>query len=170
MSFSNKRGRPKRAIEPGNDTGTPELIMKRLHHMTDEVIDLCLARGLVTQSQHWCAIHLRWLYTLKFGAPCAKAIDLTDPGGIDIKQENEKWRAEREREYEEAIEVMGKVADIRPVLDVCVYNYRPSFLKPLELSAVNNASSGCVSPIKGQRELAHLNAGLDALRHLWKVR
>ena len=69
MAFSTRRGRPPRPRLDDNDNGTPELQFKRALGVTREPIDLCLERNLITPDHHWCSLHLRWLYTLRYGAP-----------------------------------------------------------------------------------------------------
>ena len=134
--------------------------MKRLHNLTDEPVDMCLARGLITQSQHWCAVHLRWLYTLKFGAPSVRALDPLHMGGIDTKAESDTWRAQREREYELAIATAQCHCRIDLLLDVCIYSMPPAFLRKGHTVA---------GAYKNERQLQELRAGLDALCDLWKI-
>ena len=93
-----KRGRPK-IEKPTIDLGTPELIMKRLMGETAEALDLCYERGIISKEQHWCGIHFRWLYTLRYGAPGVRAVDTTHFGGFEPKDDNSEWRAAREQEY-----------------------------------------------------------------------
>ena len=126
LSFSRRRrGRPK-SMRKGVDTGTPELAIKRQIGETAETLDLCLKRGLITEEQHWCGIHLRWLYTLRYGAPGIRAIDPTHARGMEVKPDDPQWRAQREREYHEAIRTLGGHALL--LMNVCVYNERPAFL------------------------------------------
>jgi len=124
-----RRGRPKSA-HSGNDTGTPELILKRLLGQTAEALDLCLERGIITREQHWCGIHLRWLYTLRHGAPGVRTIDPTHLGGIELKTDDPDWRNEREREYHDAIRKLTPSGAAPQILGICIYNERPKFLNP----------------------------------------
>ena len=87
LHFPRRRGRPK-SVHHGIDRGTPELAQKRLRGETTETLDLCLERGLITPQQHWCGIHLRWLYTLRYGAPGVRSIDPTHTKGIEIKTDD----------------------------------------------------------------------------------
>src|SRR5271154_1852352 len=107
LTFPRRRGRP-RSAQRGSDSGTPELVMKRLLGETAESLDLCLERGIITRQQHWCGIHLRWLYTLRYGAPGVRAVDPTHLGGTEISLDDPEWRSAREKEYHDA---MKKLTD-----------------------------------------------------------
>ena len=123
------------------DTGTPELVMKRLMGVTSEALDLCLERGIITPGQHWCGIHLRWLYTLKYGAPTTRALDTTHLGGMEIRPDNAEWRAAREKEYYEAARKLAHAGYISSVINLCIFNERPKFLslhKPLNEKAATD--------------------------------
>jgi hypothetical protein len=128
LSFPKRRGRPKRPTI-GRDLGTPELIQKRHMGETMEALDLCLERQLITSRQHWCGIHLRWLYTLRHGAPSVRAIDPTHIGGYDIKIDDPLWRTAREMEYHEAINLLAQRGYAMILMNLCIYNERPVFLK-----------------------------------------
>src|SRR5687768_1079949 len=119
------RGRPKKTPAPSTrgETGTAELMFKRAHQETTEAIDLCLERRLINDAQHWSGLHLRWLHTIRFGAPGISALDLTrlcgdEPG----EQDDPDWRAAREMEYMDAINLLKSARRLTPVLTVCVYN------------------------------------------------
>ena len=156
LNFPRKRGRPKSAHR-GIDIGTPELVMKRQSGETAETLDLCLERGLIDAQQHWCGIHLRWLYTLRYGAPGIRAIDPTHAKGIEIKMDDPQWRAEREKEYHEAINKITLSGHIILLVNVCVYNERPKFLNTIRGDALESAET-----------IARLRAGLDVLAKLWR--
>jgi hypothetical protein len=64
MPLMRKRGRPAQN-RPEVDYGTPELQQKRQHHLTIEPLDWLLQHSLISQKQHWCGLHFRWLYTLR---------------------------------------------------------------------------------------------------------
>jgi hypothetical protein len=115
------RGRPK-LDRPDKDSGTPELQRKRQIYSTEEVLDAYLRRRIISQNQHWCGIHFRWLYTLRYGIPSVKSTDPTHFGGRECKLENAEWRAERELEFAEAVFHLRKHRCFESVLNVCVYN------------------------------------------------
>jgi len=127
LYFPRKRGRPKSA-QKGSDSGTPELAMKRLLGETAETLDLCLERGIINAQQHWCGIHLRWLYTLRYGAPGLRAIDPTHIGGMEVKIDDPEWRIAREKEYSDAIKKITVSGHALLLMNLCIYNERPKFL------------------------------------------
>ena len=139
------------------DTGPPELVMKRLRNETAEMLDICLERGIITLQQHWCGIHLRWLYTLRYGAPGLRAVDPTHLGGLDIKPDAPDWRSAREREFNDAMEKLRQHGSASLIINLCIYNERPIFLE-----AGKSAS-------KNARYLrAQLCEGFDILFTHWK--
>jgi len=154
-----RRGRPRKHIQH-RDTGTPELVYKRALGLTTESLDLCLERGLITPEQHWCGIHLRWLYTLRFGAPGVRAIDPTHLGGIELSLDDPRWRERREAEYQHALSRLGpRLAAY--LLGIAVHNERPSFLLPLL-----HAPSPGMAALR-ERELNRLRDGMEVLTRLW---
>lgn len=154
-----RRGRP-RQERPTHDHGTPELALKRALSLTSEALDLCLDRRIITPEQHWCGIHLRWLYTLRFGAPGVRAVDTTHLGGIDIKNDDPKWRSARESEYHEALQWLGE-RRARLLLGLTVYNERPKLLhRPAGI-----ASTALARRLSDDR--ADLIEAFDKLVYLW---
>lgn len=164
MAFSTQRGRPRKSTS-GVDLGTPELIYKRAHALTAEAIDLCLERGIITQAQHWCAIHLRWLYTLRYGAPGVRAVDPTHLRGIEIKQDDPQWREEREREYQDAIALLQAQRCLDIALSICIYNERPSYLNA---TMRQRAAQEPYRASKALRERNALTRALDLLGKHWR--
>lgn len=155
-----RRGRP-RTDRSETDRGTPELLAKKQNGETAEIIDLCLERELITQHQHWCGIHLRWLYTLRHGTPTIRAIDPLHLGGIEIKESDPAWYELREKEFREAYGLLSRTGHAQLVSNICIYNECPSFFLP------GNA------PSYGQSLLAtellnHLRNGLDILVAHWQ--
>lgn len=154
LAFPRRRGRPRSAAK-GKDTGTPELALRRQRGETQEPLDYCLQRRLITPEQHWCGIHLRWLYTLRHGAPTVRAVDTTHFGGHEVKTDDPQWRAAREQEYHEAIMRMRPGGHAPLVVGVCVYNERPAFMK------------GRAAHAESQNIIGRLCEGLDILVALW---
>jgi len=155
LAFPRKRGRPRKALR-GPDHGTPELAQKRRRGETIETLDLCLERGLITQRQHWCGVHLRWLFTLRYGAPGVRAIDPAHTRGFELKADDPAWRQEREQEYIDAINTLRAMGQALLVMNVCIYNERPRMLCGNEA----DAKSLCDFT-------ARLSGGLDVLSGLW---
>lgn len=161
IKFStNRRGRPK-LNRPAYDTGTPETIMKRLLGETSEALDLCLERGIISKQQHWCGIHLRWLYTLRNGVPTVKALDLTHCGGSEEKLEDPQWKEAREQEYNEAINLLTSTGYAISLMNLCIYNERPKFLNLPKTSITKNIE-------EITNNISRLKSGLDILVRLWK--
>jgi hypothetical protein len=163
INFPRKRGRPRNAARPSRDTGTPELVMKRLKQETAEALDLCLERGVITPDQHWCGIHLRWLYTLRYGAPGVRAIDPAHFGGRECKTDDPTWRSLREMEYNEAILKLSDRGLAMKVLEVCVYNERPPFLRWHESARLTERQAD-----ENLRSISKIHEGLDLLSGLWR--
>lgn len=154
-----RRGRP-RVDRPSKDTGTPELVMKRLLGETAETLDLCLERGIITPQQHWCGIHLRWLYTLRHGAPGVRAVDPTHLGGIEIKLDDPEWRISREKEYHDAVQKLNDRGLAALMMNLCIHNERPKFLSlhaPVTEARAREATAF----------IENLRAGLDLLVTHW---
>lgn len=163
---SRGRGRPKKAPVPSQDTGTPELIFKRAYDETAEAIDLCRARNLITDEQHRAGMHLRWLHTIRFGAPGVSAYDLTRASGAELRAANDLlWHRAREEEYQDAIELLRTVKRLDDVMGVCVYNERPFYLKREWL---HRAYDDRYVAARIERAICHLQDGLDTLVHGWK--
>lgn len=166
--FSTKRGRPKSAPKPQTDHGTPELILKRACGETSEAIDLCLQRHIITADQHRSGLHLRWLYTIRYGAPNISALDMTRGAGNHIPLEDDpNWRRAREDDYAQAVTILKSRKLYEPVMQVCIYDERPIFLRR-DITARAFDDRALLSRI--EREIEELNDGLDLLVQLWKKR
>lgn len=129
MAFTSRRGRP-RAPSPHADTGTPELRAKRSIGITTEPIDLCLTRNLISPAQHWCGLHWRWLYTLRYGAPTLTSRYEADSPGMAQAGEEGPWRIARNQEYQEARALLQNRKRYDPVMRLTVFNELPAFLNP----------------------------------------
>jgi hypothetical protein len=159
LTFPRRRGRPKSAPR-GHDGGTPELAQKRRMGATTETLDLCLQRGIISEGQHWCGIHLRWLYTLRHGAPGVRAVDPTHLGGLELKSDDPQWRAAREQEYREAIRGLMLRGHVPLIMNTCIYNERPAFLSMRAGARGSRLEAATES-------LMQLREGLDILVALW---
>lgn len=165
MAFSTLRGRPK-ARAPEHDPGTPELRLKHALGLTCEPIDLCLSKDLISKEQHWCALHLRWLYTVRYGAPVTTTRygdrETAAPGA---SEDDPTWREMREREYHAAIAELQKFRRHEPVMRVAVFNELPAFLsRELQHRAFEDRVLA--------QELLHthhkLSEGLEILAQHWR--
>lgn len=164
MAFSRRRGR-KRTTAPVTrtlpDTGTPELRARRRCGQTAEPLDLCHNRGLISDEEHWAGIHFRWLYTLRYGAPTVRAIDLSETGPEIPQEENLAWRAEREQEYALAAAALQARRLLRPMLDLCIYSHPPAFLSTRPDNGFSHAA-------KHQHTISRINEGLSLLNETFR--
>lgn len=163
MAFTTRRGRP-RAPVVLQDLGTPELRLKHALGLTAEPIDLCLERGLISNEQHWCGLHLRWLYTLRYGAPSVTTRYVDRHGPSPAPEETVAWRVEREAEYTAASALLKQHRRYEAVMRLCVFNESPAFLsRALQQRAWNERQ------IAEQLLQSHhkLTQGLDILAKHW---
>lgn len=128
MAFSSRRGRP-RALSGVPDTGTPELRRKRDLGITAEPIDLCLTRGIIDADAHRSGLHLRWLYTLRYGAPSITTRYYQADEAVSTMT-CEQWHSAREVEYLVATQLLKSRRLEQPILRLVVYNELPAFLNP----------------------------------------
>lgn len=148
MGFSSRRGRP-RTLKEEVDQGTPELRQKRRHHLTTEPVDYLLQKGLITDQQHRCALHFRWLYTLRYGTVTITAIDPSAIRGRLQHTEDLHWREAVEKEWKTATQHLSSYRLLESVMRYCIYD-------------TNVATHTLASPT-----LNALQSGLEALVKLW---
>ena len=121
MSFTSRRGRPKQDASE-KDYGTPELIKKRLQGQTFEPVDLLVNIGHISKNQHWCAIHFRWLYTLKYGTEnFSNSYNLIEKNEAQIT-DDPSWREKREEEYNQAATELKRYCLLEYAIKSAVYN------------------------------------------------
>ncbi|MEZ5691352.1 MAG: hypothetical protein R3D71_06785 [Rickettsiales bacterium] len=164
--FSRRRGRPK-IDRPKIDTGTPETANKIKRGITKEPIDLLFEKQLINQYQHWCAIHLRWLYTLRYGVVNVKAIDVSRSYDMSISQSNdnnELWNSERESEYNNALNRLKLSGYDRLILNLCVYNEYKSVSGIYPMLFGHNCAHKYQ---KIEENIVMIRDGLDILVNLW---
>lgn len=128
MAFSTRRGRP-RATSGVPDTGTPELRRKRQLGITVEPIDLCLEKGIISPDQHRSGLHLRWLYTLRYGAPSLTTRYFREDAGAG-QLTCDQWRGAREQEYLLATRLLAAQRLEQTIGRLVIYNEMPAFLNP----------------------------------------
>ncbi len=166
MGFTSRRGRPKNAVNTEiklrqqKDLGTLELQARRAKGLTSEPIDICKQKSIISDEQYSAALHFRWLYTLRFGAPGVSAVDLNSCFGREIRNNDEIWQAEREKEYAMAVEKLRSAGALKMVMNVAVFNYAPKFLKRLAVYSKAQIK-------QNTQELAKFRDGLDALIRLF---
>ncbi|MEJ0009844.1 MAG: hypothetical protein WDN72_04545 [Alphaproteobacteria bacterium] len=163
MAFSSKRGRPRKPPAV-LDLGTPELRLKHAVGLTAEPIDLCLARKLIDEAQHWCALHLRWLHTLRYGAP-PLTTRYTDRGGSPPVCDDATWRAGREQEYADAVTLLRTHRCERPVIRLAIFNEAPPFL---DLALCKRAWGDASLARRLDAQRRELDEGLALLSRHWR--
>jgi hypothetical protein len=135
--------------------------------MTAEPIDLCLEKQLITHAQHWCGLHLRWLYTLRYGAP-SLSTHYGDKREAGLRSADDPaWRKQREAEYHEATALLRTRLHYEPVMRLTVYNELPSFLNPVLCRRAWDQPSLAEQLSLAQRRLTD---GLELLALHWQRR
>ena len=122
MGFSSRRGRPKREAVQEVDRGTMQLQQKRRAALTVEPLDWLREEGVINAQQHWCGLHFRWLYTLRYGAFTPQSLDAAREKGILHKREYEEWQGEREGEWREVTQQLKQAGLLEMALEFCVYS------------------------------------------------
>jgi hypothetical protein len=119
----------------------------------------------MTQSQHWCGLHLRWLYTLRYGAPVVttRYADTMEQRGT--ADEDPLWRSMREREYIDAAHLLKSANRYEPVMRLCVFNELPAFLNE-RLRARAWSDSALAHQLSHHHTL--LLEGLTVLESQWR--
>lgn len=155
-----RRGRP-RQHKPRSDLGTPELQMKRLMGHTAEPLDVCLQREWISAAQHRAGLHLRWLYTLRYGLPSVTALDPLAAGSrIPQASRDPEWLHARETEYRQAIDLLTDANLESLILRVVVFHESPMLL-------TWRASGGAPNP-KAAQQMAYIRDGLELLHKHWE--
>ena len=164
MAFSSKRGRPRKP-PAAPDFGTPELRFKHAHGLTAEPIDLCLGRGLINEEQHRSGLHLRWLHTLRYGAPCITTRYIVEDEGATAT-DDPAWRSLREREYAEAVQLLRAHRREEAVIPLVIFNESPLFL---DRAICQQAWDKPALFSKLERQREHVQDGLMLLAEHWKT-
>ena len=164
--YRTTRGRPRQTDRPtGVDCGTPELVLKRAMGLTAEAVDLCLERCILTPEQHWCALHFRWLYAVRYGVPGVTALDISRGHGRECyAEENDHWRLCRERDYHRGLKRLTRERATDVITRFCVYNDPP---RALNRTLLERAYTDAKLRAAIEQELFLIRSGLDALVELW---
>lgn len=158
------RGRPRKAMPSSTDLGTPELIMKRTLGLTAEPLDRCLERRIIDEDQHWCGMHLRWLYTLRYGVPGVSSLALDDAQRGLATEDDPLWRAAREEEFHEAANLLKEKRRYHPLVQLCIHNEVPLFLStPFAQQAFDRPDRADAM----ERDIMIIRDGLDILVQHW---
>ncbi len=165
MAFTTRRGRPPTPKPDAQDYGTPETQLKRAFGVTQEPIDQCFERSLISARQHWCGLHLRWLYTLRYSAPIVTTRYTDRHTASTPVTDSEDWRELREKEYHVAAEKLRQSQRYEPVMRLCVYNELPAFLNPIFLKRAWDEPALAARLHTSRHRILE---GLDILETLWK--
>ena len=161
MRFTTRRGRPKSEKSDKIDRGTIQLQQKVGAGHTKEAIDICYDREIINQPEYRAALHFRWLYTVRFGAPDVSAVDLDGYMGKDVSQYTDDfWHEQREKEYAMATERLRSDGALKIIMNVVIFNYFPRFL-----TGINATSPSQVA--QNEKEIIKLSEGLAELAELW---
>ena len=114
-----RRGRPK-STKPERDQGTKELQAKRAAYETEEWLDRYYRLEAITREQYWCGNHFRWLYTLRYGVPNAKIVDLGQDHGLVLEEDHEQWMARMSRKYKEAEAALSEAGMLDAMLHMVI--------------------------------------------------
>ena len=106
-------------------------------------------------------MHLRWLYTLKFGSPNIAAGDMEIFYGRELKLEDPIWQEHREREYKQAINSLREIKAHKLVMNIAIFNIYPKFLDGV-ISLKNNKRA-----VENHKEFKLVINGLDIMCKLW---
>ena len=155
-----RRGRPK-LNRPAIDTGTPELIHKRMMAspmdatLSTNPLDVLKSRKIISDEAHGAASYFAALRKIVFGKAHPGAIDLTAISSVGMP--NELDRADAEIKYRDACNAMKAMsrASLGAVENLVVHERWPSWLI--------NWTRGTQS-----REYHHLSAGIAALLGWYK--
>jgi hypothetical protein len=117
-----RRGRPCLA-RPEVDLGTEQLRAKRQYGITMEPLDYLHQRGLLTDRQHKTGLWLRWLYTLRHGAPTLQSSLCHIPGKASTRTEEERMTLEAQ--YLEAITILKQYHAAESVCALVIHHQFP---------------------------------------------
>ena len=112
----NKRGRPKIQLRENTVCNNK---VKVIYH--SEPLDIYLKKNIISAEEHQCGIRLRWLYTLRYGAPSLQT-KLSQHQGYGLRHRNEKWLMEKQRKYRLIVGELQKFDLAGLVIGVCVFN------------------------------------------------
>lgn len=151
-----KRGRP-RLDRPKNDTGTPELIHKRMMAspidptLSTTPLDVLKARNIISDEAHGAASYFAALRKIVFGKAHPGAIDLTAISALGNTPE-EFDRADAETKYRDACGAIKAIsrASLDAVENLVIHERWPEWLSARTRS-------------KQPRDYLHFSTGLGAL-------
>lgn len=111
---------------------TKELQRKHALGLTLSPLDLCLRKDLITSVMHRAGNHLIFLHSARFGMSYLKGHISNCYQGFLVEGEytaTEEDLIRIQAEYKRVAELLQSLKAYDLVLDVCIYNSYPSFLK-----------------------------------------
>ena len=153
MGFSTRRGRPPKKKELPKP--------KKTLAQNQEILDVLYKKSLITDEELWAGLHLRWLYTLKFGAPNIKAAEMSHFYGRELRAEDPQWQAARGKEYILAINELRQIKAHKLVMNIAIFDLCPAFLGDI-ISLKNQQQA-----VRNHREFRLVINGLSLLCKLW---
>jgi hypothetical protein len=114
-----KRGRPKSCKNSsaifGNVSAKKKIIVSL------EPLDVYFKNKIISEDEHQSGMRLRWLYTLRYGAPTLQT-KLLQQQGFESKYNDEEWLMKKQQQYRFIIGELQKSDLAKIVLGVCVFN------------------------------------------------
>ncbi|PZP83955.1 MAG: hypothetical protein DI582_09980 [Azospirillum brasilense] len=122
-----------------------------------------MSQQLIDAQQHRAALHLRWLHTVRYGAPVLST-RYQDRISTSAEPFPDSWRAAREEEYRGALVILRQWHAHDLVLRVAVYHETAAFMHAtLRQRAWHEPALAQALEAQHQR----LCAGLQALCEHW---
>ncbi|MCH9753662.1 MAG: hypothetical protein K0T99_02030 [Alphaproteobacteria bacterium] len=120
---------------PRRNIITKELREKHKLGLTLSPIDLCLRKDLITKDMHRAANHFIFLHNARFSTAKLKCQISKCYHGIFeetlFEKPTEELLEEVRKEYIAVVELLKSVKSYEVMMDICVYNIYPCFLKKI---------------------------------------
>lgn len=132
MSFSRKRGRPKKNIQDEN-LSIKESYKKRNVDNNLKTLDILLKYNLITEEEFNAGMHFHWLYTVIFGSPKIKAYNFEKHyKNNNAEKDCSYWLYKRQKEYRKYIKTLEELSCKNIAIDLCIFDARPYFITDID--------------------------------------
>ena len=156
-----RKGRPK-SNKQGHDLGTPELQQKRSMRFTDDPLELCLERRIITENQYNLSFKIRMLFYSIFGHLRLKSYDIENLQGPSVFFiENEDEIRTKKSEYDHIMKNLAISGFDSIVRKICINGELPNFLI---INLINLSNSSLI-----KKTLIELEFFKDAIQCLEKI-
>lgn len=155
MAHNRRRGRPKQ-LRPETDSGTPELQHKRQQKETLEVLDALKLLLQLKDEDCAPAYRFRWLYSLKFGRPCAITTVFDTWEAPDPRPLSEQERAEKILEFNVLCGQLQAKNLLHHFMNVVIYNRLPA--RQAELAHISRIFTDALALIRAIRPASGIKA------------